>query len=169
MLKLSGLSEAYLDPEQQRIWDSELATIQSAIQGEVTHLFSAIEAINGWKPEWKQHETSIEDYPLDLIKHLAILKKEAIDYRMNINAKQKDERMNYLNNAFNTLKKILIVFHDLITKKEQVIQANNPAKEIKDFYLLHMEPLVIYMQQELDNSSSIGGVLNKSLFGAQIR
>lgn len=158
MLKLSGMTEAYLDTSIQNEWNSELETIKSAIQGELTHLLAAIQSMNGWQPTWQQSEVGIDEYPLNLIHQLAKLKKETLDYRVNLDKKIKNEKNNYIGIAFNTLKNILIIFNDLILKKDHFVNSKDMKKEIQDFYLLHMKHLIEYMQQQLDSAFKVSGL-----------
>ena len=155
MLRLSGLSEAYLDPDKNNIWNNQLHTIAAQIQGTLSSLSQAIEALTGWIPPLIIQTKSLEDFGLDNIK--------ALDKSLNI-LNQTILRSRYvapgskfflIGKTFKTLKDILNVFHDIVLRKKQILEFDDLDTEMQNLYRQHIEPLLLFSKELLDKSYSV--------------
>lgn len=151
---LANLVEEFYDPVQTQEWNNELNTIKSNIEGAISNLLQAIEAANNWKPEWNEKEVAIEEYPLYVLRKLEQLKKDAIDYTVRNDYIEPGSKYDWIIKGWKISKQILSKFHDLITRRNQFGYSQNIARAVQDFYLQHIEPLILLMQQTLDNTHS---------------
>lgn len=154
-LRLSGLSENYLNPTQNQIWNEILIEYKSKIQGSISELLQAIEATQGWQLDLEIKETDIETFAVTMFQLLSKLKKDLESRYFRNTELESGTKFYFIGKAFKEFTKLLHIYQDLIVNKNKFLDMENMKKELKNYYGQYIEPLLLYIKDLLDHSYKV--------------
>ncbi len=155
MLRLSGLSEAYLDPAQNKIWETAINKYKASIQGSISEVSQAVESALGWAPKLEIPVGESEDFASNVIKYLEKMKSNIEQHAFRNKDVDPGTKFHYIGKAFGSLKEVLKNFHDMVLKKEQFLQSQDLKKELENYYRQHVEPLLKYTSELTGHSYNV--------------